>query len=110
MKKSVIFVLFFMFAASLSAFAADTNAPELDRQARRAEVKKIKDQQRQSRKNGPSSTEKKWSDFWAKEGERSGLGNSGNRVGNFFGNLNPVPFFKSQEEQYKARKAAAKKS
>ena len=43
--------------------------------------------------------------FWEKEAERSGFSQLNNRA-SFLSYLNPMPFFKTQDEQYKARKAA----
>jgi hypothetical protein len=110
MKKTAIFIICFIFTASLGAFAQDISSPDIERQEHRLEAKKVKAQQREARKSGPSAADKKWSDFWAKEGERSGLGNTGERMGKVLSNLNPAPFFKSQQAQYEARKAAAKKT
>jgi len=83
-------------------------SPEEEKQARYDEMKNIKQAQREAReaeKKNPELAAKKGPSFWDKEAERSGL--NGNRVGNFFHNLNPVPFFKDQTEKYKARKAAS---
>ena len=46
-------------------------------------------------------------DFWAKEGERSGLKDSTSNWGNFWNNVNPVNFFKNQQDAYNARKGNA---
>ena len=43
--------------------------------------------------------------FWEKEAERSGFSQLNNPT-NFLHYLNPMPFFKTEEEQYKTRKAA----
>ena len=46
-----------------------------------------------------------WREFWSKEGKRSGIGDSTASWGNFWGNLNPVAYFKNQQDAYNARKA-----
>lgn len=102
----------FIFIALIScttAFAETKVGPDAARQAHRAEMKSIKEAQRVERakvksSNAPSKKEK---GFWEKEGERSGLGNT-QGIGKTLRNLNPVPFFKNQAEQYKSRKAAVK--
>ena len=53
--------------------------------------------------------EGKMAKFWKNEGERSGLGNSHNRVGNFFSRLNPFPALKDQERRYEERKTQSAK-
>mgnify|MGYP001591209862 CR=1 FL=1 len=106
MKKVVASVLFLSFFAFHGASFAVT--PEEAKEARFKEVKAIKEKQRLEReaeKKNPSVKEKGQPGFWEKEGERSGLGGSGTRTGNFLKNLNPVPFFKEQKEKYEARKA-----
>ena len=85
-------------------------SPQEQEKARRQEMKIIKDKQRAEKearklakvegKEGPHEKS-----FWEKEGERSGFGNPGNGIGQFVKNLNPAPFFKDQEDKYKARKA-----
>ena len=104
MKKALVL----MFAAVLAAstvWAADT--------ASYAEMKKIKQAQREAREAQKSGSvqkpESKWAKFWKNEGERSGLGVSSSGASNVMAKLNPVPFFKSQKEQYDARKASAGK-
>ena len=52
-------------------------------------------------------TAKNAGDFWAKEGERSGLKESTANWGNFWTNMNPVNFFKNQQDAYNARKGNA---
>ena len=106
MKKAVILSLSIFICAS--ALAAE--GPEAERQQHREEMKKIKQEMRQKRQAIPASAKvpTQMDRFWQKEGERSGLGNTGERMGNWLKNLNPMPFFKNQDEQYKARKAAGK--
>ena len=45
--------------------------------------------------------------FWEREGERSGLKDSTANWGNFWSNVNPVNFFKNQQDAYNARKGNA---
>ena len=107
MKKLVVWSLFLMMFTT-SGFALAVEGPDAAREAHRKEMKSVKDAQRQTREAKKSTAQNpadKKPGFWDKEGERSGLGNSGNRVGTFFKNLNPVPFFKDQQEKYNARKA-----
>ena len=109
MKKSWFVLLILLFAAS-TAFAS---APQTDaeREAHRKEMKVIKEAQRAARQNNkakPSETKKTEPGFWDKEAQRSGLSRMGN-VSNVLEGLNPMPFFKSQDEQYRARKAASAK-
>lgn len=57
------------------------------------------------RKNTPQGQAK---GFWAKEAERSGLNQwAPSKMGNAFGNLNPVRFFKDQQDKYNARKTGS---
>ena len=53
------------------------------------------------------STSEKVGNFWAKEGERSGLKESTSSWGNFWSNANPMNFFKNQQDAYNARKTGA---
>jgi hypothetical protein len=46
-------------------------------------------------------------DFWAREGERSGLKESTANWGNFWKNINPKKFFADQKAAYDARKGGA---
>lgn len=109
MRKIMGWVVLSLFM-SATVFAA-VEGPDAARQAHREEMKKIKTAQREAKKTEPAEAKQpsKMSQFWQKEGERSGLGNTGSGVGNFMRNLNPVPFFKKQDEQYKARKAGTAK-
>ena len=109
MKKITTGILLLMSFTFYGVSRAMT--PEEAKEARFKEVKAIKDKQREARaavKTAAPSAEKKTPGFWEKEGERSGLGGSGNRFGSFVKDLNPVPFFKEQRERYDARKAAGK--
>ena len=45
--------------------------------------------------------------WWAKEGERSGLKESTSSWGKFWQNINPGKFFTDQRDAYNARKAGA---
>ena len=110
MRKAMGWIVLSMFL-SATAFAAKVDGPDTARHMHREEMKKIKTAQRAARKTEDrvkSSEPSKWGRFWKKEGERSGLGNTGSGTGTFFKNLNPVPFFKKQEERYEARKSGAK--
>src|SRR3989338_10513328 len=108
MKKiTVLLIMLFMMTAIAPAFSM---SPAEQEKARRQEMKIIKDKQRAEKearklakvegKEGPHEK-----NFWEKEGERAGFGNPGNGIGQFVKNLNPAPFFKDQEDKYKARKA-----
>ncbi|MGH7197167.1 MAG: hypothetical protein ACREH5_00265 [Candidatus Omnitrophota bacterium] len=106
MKKAVVLSLILSFA-SASAFAL---SPLEEKEARYEEMKKIKTVQREAReakKAGRKEEKMKKTEpgFWDKEAERSGLGRAS--ASNFFKNLNPAPFFRDQQEKYKARKAAS---
>ena len=79
MKKAMMWVAVLAFAAS-TACAATT-------------------------KETLSTESKKWGNFWSREGERSGLKDSTSSWGSFWTNLNPVKFFKDQQDAYNARKA-----
>ena len=106
MKKGIAFLSLFIFIGT-TAFAAE--GPDAARRQHREEMKKIKQEMREHRKETEAVKKEpsKMEQFWKKEGERSGLSGSGNKMGGWFKNLNPMPFFKNQGEQYNARKAAA---
>ena len=109
MKKITAGILFLMCFAFHGISSAMT--PEEAKQAHFKDVKEIKEKQRQERKsvkNNPPTAKSNAPGFWEKEGERSGLGGSSSRMGTFLKNLNPVPFFKEQQERYEARKTAGK--
>jgi len=53
------------------------------------------------------SASEKVGNFWAREGERSGLKESTSNWGNFWTNVNPVNFFRNQQDSYNARKGGA---
>jgi len=105
MKKIVVWTLF-LALASAHAFAM---SPEEAKKAHYEEVKKLKQAKREAKEAEKSGTgeaaAKKEPGFWDKEAERSGLSTA--RFGNFFKNLNPVPFFKQQQERYNERKATS---
>ena len=102
-KKVIIPVLVLLLACG-HAFAAV--GADAEREAHRKEMKVIKDAQRVAHQNQPKVDKNKAPGFWDKEAERSGFSRVGN-PGGFLKNLNPMPFFKSQDEQFRARKAAA---
>lgn len=83
MKKTMMFVLMMMFAVSIAS-AATT----------------------QETVKGASQ---KVGNFWAREGERSGLKESTSNWGSFWTNVNPVNFFKNQKDAYEARKGGMAK-
>ena len=104
MKKVLFLAFLFTFIGS-SAMAL---SPEEEKKVRYEELKAYKQQQREARlvaKENPKQAAQGEPTFWQKEGERSGLNRFS--TNNFFKNLNPVPFFKKQQDQYNARKAAA---
>lgn len=45
--------------------------------------------------------------FWGREAKRSGISDSTSSWDKFLTNVNPVNFFKSQQDAYNARKVAA---
>ena len=105
MKKFMAAVLFLSFLAFHGV--ASAMSPDEAQKTRYQEMKAIKDKQRLEReaeKKNPSAKSNGQPGFWAKEGERSGLGGSSSRAGTFFKNLNPVPFFKEQQDRYNTRK------
>ena len=107
MKKALFLMLSLVFVAT-GAFASEKVGADAMRAQHREEMKKIKQEMREKRAANPGpKAPSKMQEFWRKEGERSGLAGSGNGAGNFIKNLNPMPFFKSQDEQYKARKVSA---
>ncbi len=107
MTAWILFASFFAFYGV--AFAM---SPEEAKEAHFKQMKELKDKQRVEREAAKTNAPAKSNGqpgFWDKEGERSGLGGSGSRMGNFVKNLNPVPFFKEQKERYDARKTGAVK-
>ena len=105
--KKIVFCAMLIGILASSAYAM---SPEESEKARYQEMKKIKDAQRAARlaEQSSPSMANKTPGFWEKEGERSGLGETGNRISSFFGGLVNPTFFQDQEARYKARKAAAK--
>ena len=49
----------------------------------------------------------KSNNFWAKEGERSGLKESTSSWGQFWSNMNPGKYFQDQQTAYNARKSGS---
>lgn len=108
MKKRSVLILMLLFVASSASAEATKVGPDAARHARREELKAIKAQMKAKKAAHPQAPgQSKWEQFWAKEGERSGLSQSGNGVGQFMRNLNPAPFFKNQQERYNERKGKA---
>ena len=105
MKKRFILTLSFIFATT-GAFAVEKIGPDAARAQHREEMKKIKAEMRQKKEANPQTakTSSKMDEFWSREKQRSGFGGAGDRMGSWMKNLNPMPFFKNQDEQYKARK------
>ena len=81
MKKAMMMVLMVTFAVSVAS-AATT-------------------------KETVKSASEKVGNFWAREGERSGIKESTSNWGSFWKNANPVNFFKNQQDAYNARKTGA---
>lgn len=110
MNKVMTLILLAAFGFAGPAMAM---TPEEAKEARYQEVKKAKDAQREAKdiakKNEAASPSPKAKGFWEKEGERSGMNQNGNRFGETMRSLNPLPFFKNQEEKYNARKSAGVK-
>ncbi len=105
MKRSAIGILsLVLLCGSTAVFAAE--GYDAMRAAHREQVKQMKKMKRESAPATPSAPSKT-AEFWAKEGERSGLGDAGSRTGSFLRKLNPVPFLQRQKENYDARKASA---
>lgn len=100
MKKIVLALMALTFIATSTALAM---TPEEAREARRLELKEIKKAQRAAREQKKNVPQGEAKGFWAKEADRSGLSSMKNPIG-VLPNLNPMPFFKQQQEQYKARK------
>jgi len=106
--KKVFALSLFLSVLCVAAHAAEPVGDDAVREAHRQEMKSVKAAQREAHKKNAGSPQTGTSSFWHKEAERSGFSRIGN--GNWLQNLNPMPFFKSQDEQYKARKAAEQKS
>ena len=108
MKKVIAGSLFIMLVAVHGAFAM---TPEEQKKAQYQEMKKIKDAQREARANKKANavSTPKAETFWDREAKRSGLSETGSGMGQWVHNLNPVPFFKDQQEKYNARKSAIAK-
>ena len=81
MKKAALFVLVLMFSVSMASAATTRETMK--------------------------STSEKVGNFWAKEGERSGLKESTASWGTFWTSANPMNFFKNQQDAYNARRAGA---
>ena len=83
MRKAALFVLLLVFSASMASAAT------------------VRDSVKGAGENVRN--------FFAKEGERSGLKDSTSGWGKFWGNINPMGYFKSQEDAYNARKSGSVK-
>ncbi len=99
MKKWIsgfVFVLF-LFQGAGVVLAAQPGTPEYEA------IKAYKKQKREQKATSPA-TASAVSEFWKKEGERSGLSHTGSNLSTFVKSLNPAPFLKQKEEAYNARK------
>jgi hypothetical protein len=105
MKKAIMFVLLavFTFGGATAVLADDAHYEEIKK------YKAAKRMAKEEARKNPAAAGTKEKGFWEKEGERSGLGDSGNRFGNAVKGMNPVPFFKNQREKYEARKTGGVK-
>lgn len=101
MKKFGFLVAVLMLASACVVWAATPGTPEYE------QLKEYKKAKRAAKESGAAaaSAGNRAPGFWEKEADRSGLGRMKNPAG-LLQNLNPVPFFKSQKDQYEARKAA----
>jgi hypothetical protein len=83
MKKVVMMMFMMMFAVSVASAATTQDTVK--------------------------SASEKVGNFWTKEGERSGLKESTSNWGNFWTNVNPINFFKNQQDAYNTRKGGMTK-
>ena len=60
-------------------------------------------------KEAVKDASEKSGNFWAREGERSGLRESTSSWGQFWTRANPVTFFQDQQSAYNARKGSMTK-
>ena len=106
MRKKTTGSFLLVFLAACTAAWAMT--PDEARQAHRQEMKQIKQAQHEAKKSNPAPAgPSKWDIFWKKEGERSGVGQTGSGASNLLSRLNPLPFLRDQQDKYNARKAPA---
>ncbi len=111
MKKIITFSIIAILAAAPAVHARAVEGPDAARHARRAELiaeRRAQGPAAESTRAAKPAGDSKMAKFWKNEGERSGLGDSGSRMGNFFRSLNPGPFLRNQEKRYEERKAASK--
>lgn len=102
MKKLIsgfVFALFLLQGVGV-ALAAQPGTPEYEA------LKAYKKEQRAKKTSGQTAASAT-SEFWKKEGERSGLSKTGSNFSDFIKKLNPAPFLKQKEEQYNTRKGQA---
>ena len=99
MKKviSLLVTVLFLTGSFGLALAAQRGTPEYEK------LKEFKKAQRVKKETTPA-TASAVSEFWKKEGERSGFSQTGASISNFFQNLNPTPFLNEKEKQYNSRK------
>ena len=81
MKKAVLVALLFMFSVSMASAATTQDTVK--------------------------STSEKIGNFWGREAKRAGWQDSTSSWGNFLNNVNPVHFFKYQQDAYNARKTGS---
>ena len=110
MKKAMALFLFLTMVSAPAFAEAVMMGPDAMRQEHRAELIQQRKARGDSGKPAAQASGNKEPGFWQKEGERSGLSNSGNRINQFFSALNPAPFFQDQEKRYNERKIAGKTS
>ena len=104
--RRIVLPALFLTLCFIASYASADMTPWEAKKAHQMEMKKIKETQRAAREEAKKNPvpQGQANGFWAKEGERSGLGDSGHGIGQFVRNLNPMPFFKEQQEKYNQRK------
>ena len=102
MKKMAMGILAFSLMAG-SAWALSPAEAEKERYEQVKAVKKAQREAREKKKNVPQGEAH---GFWKREAERSGFSQMKNPL-NSVGSLNPMPFLKRKNAEYKARQAAA---
>lgn len=107
MKRHIALIIILILTCGPVLAESPKVGPDAERAAHRAEMTHIKKQMRERESSGQNTPAPKKTapTFWEKEGERSGLAQTGTGAGQFVRNLNPVPFFKEQQKRYNERKA-----
>lgn len=107
MKKILTLAMFLLFICS-TAFAV-SEGQDAQRQARREEVKKIKQAQKAAKQTSAAQATNPQGGFWHREAERSGFSKfQMSNIQKSVGNINIPGYFKSQSDKYNARKACSK--